>query len=81
MDNTRNAKPRTPHSQDWASVKLRLERTLDCLIWAEQELNHTGEHKSKLLDWAHGDIDAAMRRLRLTIRNIEDGTDWHEPSA
>ena len=81
MDNTRNAKPRTPHSQDWASVKLRLERTLDCLKWAEQELNFTGSHKSKLLDWAHGDIDAAMRRLRLTIRNIENGTTWHEPSA
>lgn len=78
MDNTRKAKKRTPQGQDWASVKLRLERTLDCLKWAEQELNHTSERKSKLLDWANGDIDAAIRRVRMTLRNIEDGTAWHE---
>ena len=78
MDNTRKAKPRTTGKPDYATVKLRLERTLDCLMWADQELNHTGEHKSKLLDWANGDIDAAIRRVSHTIRNIEDGTSWHE---
>ena len=78
MDNTRNAKTRMAGKPDYTTVKLRLERTLDCLRWAEQELNHTGEHRSKMLDWANGDIDAAIRRINLTIRNIEDGTSWHE---
>ena len=78
MDNTRNAKTRMASKTDYYTVKLRLERTLDWLKLAEQEINHTGEHRSKMLDWANGDIDAAMRRVRITIRNIEDGTSWHE---
>lgn len=76
MDNTRRARPRAKarHGLDHqatTSNRLRLERVIDCLRWAEQELAYTANYDSKILDWANHDIDRAIARCRATIHTIQ----------
>lgn len=68
MDNTRKAGRRKPSPLfKTYPTGERIARALEALQQARHELAQTGETcpSSKVLDWAMGDVQDAMRRCKL----------------
>ena len=79
MDNTRRAKKRDTYSDACfvgykltpQEIQRRLKEILALMQDAQHGLSITGDHESKLLDWAHNDLANASRRIASELERID----------
>lgn len=75
MDNTRIARPRKPYKLEGQTPSKDQIKQISLLVnGALLALSMTGDHESKLLDWAHNDLINANRRICSELERLKG--DW-----